>query len=173
MKEIYLKELNLKTFTEQDASDYCQINNLYPDNITKLDFSWNKLTDISGIKIFKNTERIYLYNNQIADISVLKYLNNLKTLVLNDNNKIKDISVISNLNKLENLDLSYNNEIKDISVIKDLNKLKILHIDNLELKSDQIQYIKSLKNLHRLWCRKGFKDMKVLNKIYKNIEIYD
>jgi len=173
MNKIVLIELKLKTFTEQDALDYCLLNNLYPDNITKLDFSWNKLTDISGIKIFKNTERIYLYNNQIADISVLKYLNNLKTLVLNDNNKIKDISVISNLNKLENLDLSYNNEIKDISVIKDLNKLKILHIDNLELKSDQIQYIKSLKNLHRLWCRKGFKDMKVLNKIYKNIEIYD
>ena len=53
MNKIKLNNLELKTFTEQDAEDYCSINNLNYNNIIQLSLSFNKLTDISGIKIFK------------------------------------------------------------------------------------------------------------------------
>ena len=145
MNRIYLTDLELKIFTEQDALDYCSINNINPDNIMVLNLSENKLTDISGIKLFKNLEKLDLGYNKIKDISVLKYLNNLKTL-----------------------DISYN-ELTDISVIQYLNKLEVLDIRELNLESDQIQYIKSLKNLKELWHREGFKDMSVLNQLDKNI----
>ena len=146
MNKINLYNLELKIFAEQDAFDYCEINNINPDDITYLDLSDNKLTNISGIKIFKNLEELELYSNQIKDISVLKDLNKLKILDINDN------------------------KIKDISALKNLNKLKLLDIENLELESDQIEYINSIKNLKELWCENGFKDMSVLNKLNNNIE---
>ena len=146
MKEINLSHLKLKTFTEQDAEDYCQINNLNPNNIKELNLSNNELTDISGIRLFKNLKLLYLHKNYLTDISVLK-----------------------NLIKLKILDIS-SNPIKNISVIQYLTELKILDIGYLELKSDQIQYINSLNNLEELWCDYGFKDMSVLDQL-KNTEI--
>ena len=145
MNEIYLTHLKLKTFTEQDVLDYCLLSNINSDDITELSLPYNKLTDISGIKLFKNLNTLYLNSNELTDISVLKDLNKLENLYIN-NNKLTDISVLKNLNKLENLD-----------------------IENLELESNQIEYIKSLKNIKNLWCKNGFKDMSVLKQLNKNI----
>ena len=147
MKFIDLENLQLKTFTESDALDYCQLNNINPLNITELNLYKNKLTDISGIRIFKNLQYLYLFENKIKNISNLKYLKQLITLHLSDN-QIEDISVLSNLNYLKNL--------------------KII---NLKLESDQIEYIKSLNNLKELWCNKGFKNMTVLKQLNKDIKI--
>ena len=127
MREIILSKLNLKTFTEQDAFDYCLLNSLNSDNIIILYLSFNNLTDISGIKLFKNLETLWLYDNKITDISVLK-----------------------NLNKLEDLNIS-NNQITDISVIQHLNNLERLDIVNLELESDQFKYINSLLKILKLY----------------------
>ena len=121
-----LSNLKLKTFTEQDVLDYCLLNNINPDKIIELWLSFNLLTDISGIKLFKNLKRLYMNNNKIKDISVIQYLKNLE----------------------------------------------ILYIHNLKLKSDQIEYINSLKNLKELWCYNGFKDMSVLDQLNKNINVY-
>ena len=143
-----LNDLDLKTFTEQDTLDYCQINSIEYKNVILLSLDSNKLTDISGVKIFENLIQLNL-----------------------EHNKITDISVIKNLNKLKNLYL-YNNQIKDISVIQYLNNLEFLHIENLELESDQVKYINSCKNLISLWCSNGFEDMSVLNQLNKSINIY-
>jgi len=83
----------------------------------------------------------------LTDISYIKYLNSLKSLIIN------------------------NNQITDISVIQYLINLKDLSISNLRLKSDQIEYINKCKNLKELSCRNGFKDMSVLNQLNKNIKI--
>ena len=147
--ELQLSNLKLKTFTGQNAVDYCLLNNINSNDITELDLGFNELTDISGIKIFKNV--------------IILWLNR---------NKIKDISVLNNLRKLKQLYL-WKNEIKDISVIQYLNNLELLDIDNLELESDQINYIKSLKNFKELKCNKGFKDMSITDKLNENIEIND
>ena len=147
MNEINLNYLKLKTFTEQNASDYCQINNINSNDIKTLVLNNNELTDISGIKIFKNLEKLNLAYNKINNISDIENLINLKVLYLNSN------------------------PLNDISVIKNLNNLKYLNIDNLELGLDQIKYINSIKNLEELFCYKGFKDMTVINQLNKNIEI--
>ena len=123
MTYINLTNLGLKTFTLQDALDYCQINNINPDNITELNLNNNKLTDISGIKLFKNLKYLYLWNNLIKDISSVQYLT----------------------------------------------ELIYLNIINLELESDQIQYIKHLKKLQKLVYKNGFKDMSVLSLLNRNV----
>ena len=169
MKKIYLRDLDLKVFTEQDALDYCNLNNLNFNSIDELNLNWNELTDISGIKLFKNLKILDLNHNKITDISVLKDLNKLKYIGIGYN-KITDISAVKYLNNLQSLDICYN-LIKDIFAIKDLNKLKKLSIVNLELESDQIQYINSLNNLYELYCEKGFKNMSVLNQLNNNIAI--
>jgi len=55
-----LTYLKLKTFTEQDTLDYCLLNNINPDKIIDLWLSHNQLTDISGIKLFKNLKKLNL-----------------------------------------------------------------------------------------------------------------
>ena len=166
---INLNELELKTFTEQNVLDYCQLNNINFLDIKTLLLSSNKLTDISGIKLFKNLEHLYLTGNRLIDISVLNNLIKLKGLYLN-NNKLKDIKNLYNLTKLKILDIS-GNKLTDISIVKNLSKLEILYIINSKLELNQIQYINSLKNLESLVCYKGFKDMKVLKQLNDNIRI--
>ena len=165
MKNIILKGLELKTFTKQDALDYCSINNINPLEVNLLKFVNNELTDISGIKLFKNLQQLFLQNNKIKDISVIINLNNLEKLYLFEN-KIKNISFLKNLKNLKELSLA-NNEIKDISVLKYLNNLKFLSINDLKLDSDQIQYIKSLEKLETLISINGFKDMSILDELNK------
>ena len=167
MNIINLPNLELKTFTEQDVSDYCLLNDINPDNIIELYLRNNELTDISGIKLFKNLE--YLHFNKIKNISVLKYLVNLKELNIGDN-EIKDIRVLKDLINLKWLYIN-NNKVSDISVLKYLNKLKYLDLRYLELESDLFKYIKNLNNLKDLWCYKGFKDMSIINQLNRNINI--
>ena len=143
MVSINLSSLELKTFTEQNALDYCQLNNINPDNIIELNLGNNKLTDISGIKLFKNLQNLFLSYNLIKNISIVQYLNILKNLSIG------------------------NNQITDISVLKYLKKLKKLGISNLELESDQIKYIKSLEKLETLISINGFKDMLILDELNK------
>ena len=149
MNELNLNNLELKTFTEQNVLDYCLLNNINPDDITELYLHKNELTDISGIKLFKNIEILYLCYNKLSDISVIKDLNNIKILHLN------------------------NNGIKDISVIQYLNKLKELNINNLKLESDQIQYLNKNFKKYVLFLRNGFKDKTAFKQLNKNIEIYE
>ena len=151
MNKISLNNLKLKTFTEQDVLDYCQINNINYNDIIYLNLNENELTDITGIKLFKNLKELYLIYNKLTDISVLKDLNNIKELWL------------------------YENRIKDISVIKYLTNLEYLDIRGLKLESDQIEYINSCKNLKYLYYKNGFKDMSVLNCLNKNniLKIYE
>ena len=148
MNEIDLSYLKIKTFTEQNVLDYCQINSINYNNIINLNLNSNKLTDISGIKLFKNLIQLNLESNKrLTDISVLKYLKELSYLYISDT------------------------EIKDISYIENLEYLQELWIKNLRLKSDQIQYIKSFKKIKELLCYKGFKDMFVIKQLNKNIRI--
>ena len=86
MNKIILSKLKLKTFTLQNAKDYCLLNNINPDSIKKLYLENNELTDISGVKLFKNLKELDLGHNEIIDISALKYLKNLKILILFNNN---------------------------------------------------------------------------------------
>ena len=78
--KLILTDLKLKTFTEQDALDYCQINDINPDNITVLDLFNNELTDTSNIKYLNSLEYLHIGYNKIKDISVIQYLTKLRLL---------------------------------------------------------------------------------------------
>ena len=123
MKEIELDKLRLKTFTEQNASDYCLLNNINPDNIEELWLSNNELTDISGIRLFKNVKELYLYNNKLTNISVIKNLNNLETLNIGYLELKSD--QIQYINKCKNLKILYCRPkgFKDMSVVKHIREV--------------------------------------------------
>ena len=121
MNKIQLNNLELKVFTEQDAEDYCLLNNINSDNINELDLYDNKLTDISGLKLFKNLKYLYINNNEITDISVIQYLKNLKILSINYLELESD--QIQYINYLKNLKILYSGKgFKDMSVLNKLNK---------------------------------------------------
>ncbi|CAL6057643.1 internalin [Hexamita inflata] len=84
-----------------------------------------------------------LFQNKITDISPLKYLISLETLVLVKNNLLQALE-LKYLTKLEHLDLSMN-EIFDISFCVQLKRLNKLH-----LFGNQICKINSLKELEKL-----------------------
>ena len=84
MNRINLTNLELKTFTEQDALDYCLLNNINPDDIIIIYLNNNELTDISGIKLFKNLGYLSIKENLIKNISIIQYLNNLETLNISE-----------------------------------------------------------------------------------------
>ena len=118
---INLNDLQLKTFTEQNALDYCLLNNINSENITELYLWNNKLTDISEIKVFKNLEKLNLAYNKLTNISVIQYLNKLKLLDIRglelESDQIQYINDLKNLNFL----MCYKG-FKDRSVLNQLNK---------------------------------------------------
>jgi len=121
MNIINLFNLNLKTLTEQDVLDYCQLNSINSEDIIKLYLSSNKLTDISGIKLFKNLKVLYLNNNELTDISVIQYLTELK--YLNIDNLSLESNQIKYINKCKNLiNLQCEYGFKNLSAVKQLNK---------------------------------------------------
>lgn len=87
------------------------------------------ITDLTGLEYCAgNLEYLYLANNNISDISVLKHFTGLSVLDLS-NNKISDISALENIPHLFELNLS-NNNIANISALSNLNDLSTLNLTN-------------------------------------------
>ena len=103
----------------------------------------NQITDISSFSGLTKLSILYLSYNQITDISSLAGLTNLYSLSL-DNNQITDISSLAGLTNLQNLYL-YQNQITDISSLAVLTNLKTLNLNN-----NQISDISSLSSLMNL-----------------------
>ena len=112
-----------------------------------LEVKMRELTDIgvsAGDIMYsdvKDITSLYLWDNQIRDISALSNLPNLKYLNLGSN-QITDISALSNLTQLQKLDLSYN-YISDISALSGLTNLT-----ELNLRNNQISDFSPIKDLH-------------------------
>ena len=111
-----------------------QIEEAKRNKSTRLDLSSCKLTDISFLrdKALTQLTELYLYNNQLTDISPLKALTQLTSLYLRYN-QLTDISPLKALTQLTRLHLE-NNQISDISPILPLIKLGKLQV-TLEDKS--------------------------------------
>ena len=126
--KINLRNLKLKTFTEQNVLDYCQINSINKKKVISLDLNGNELTDISGIKLFKNLKYLYMNNNKLKDISVIQNLKKLKILDIRYLELKSD--QVKYINKCKNLEILYNNkEFENMSDINKLNKkIKLLNI---------------------------------------------
>ncbi len=86
----------------------------------------NQIADVSPLAPLTNLRVLYLFNNQIADVSPLAALNNLEWLRLS-NNQIADVSPLAALNNLEGLRLS-RNQIADVSPLAPLTNLEWLDL---------------------------------------------
>ena len=109
-------------------------------NLTKLEFSFNDISDISPLASLTNLTELWLVNNQISDVSPLAPLTRLTELDLSGN-EISDISPLASLNRITELHLE-ENEISDISPLASLINLKVLGLRN-----NQIRDISSLVSL--------------------------
>jgi len=94
-KDSYLN-LSYKKIT--DISQIIGLDQL--TDLTSLDLSHNKISEIKCLENFGSLERLYLQNNQITEIKGLDNLKNLTHLDLMDNN-IGELKGLGNLRNLE------------------------------------------------------------------------
>ena len=146
------------------VNDLNQISD-HTTNDLQLVLSDNKLTDISPLSNLKNKSKftqIQLSNNNISDISILQYFDNIIILEA-ENNSISDISGLSGLKKLSVINLS-NNQISDITSLQNLENLNTLYLDNNKITSPKIfkdlNYL-TLSNNPINWSEDYFKDITV------------
>ena len=112
-------------------------------NLQRLYLYNNQIIDITPLTGLSNLQGLYLYNNLISDISPLSSLSNLQTLNLRDN-QISDLNPLSGLNNLQEL-LLESNQISDLSPLTNLSNLSQLDLD-----SNQISDLSPLSSLTAL-----------------------
>ena len=105
------------------------------------------IRDLTGLEFAINMIKLELRGNQVADVSSLKGLTNLKQLRLGTNRKITDVSSLKDLTNLTFLDLD-SNKISDVSPLKDLTNLTWLDLDDNGIWD--VSPLKTLTNLKYL-----------------------
>lgn len=115
----------------------------YLTNLTWLYLYLNQISDISALFGASNLTRLELWGNQISDISALSGLTDLTRLLLSGN-QISDISALSGLINLTCLDL-WGNQISDISSLSGM-----MNLTSLYLRGNQISDISALSGLTNL-----------------------
>lgn len=123
--------------------DNNKINKIPELNLPNLHELWlysNNIEDISNLKLSLNLYSINISNNKIENINVLSQLRNLKVVDLSKN-KICEINVLNNFKSFNSLRLS-SNTINDISAFSNFESIEIL-----DLKNNQIEDITPLKSI--------------------------
>ncbi len=96
-------------------------------NLTELDLSWNEIVDISPVVSTFMLTKLDLSYNLINEVSVLGQLADLENLYVG-NNYISDISSFSALLSLKELGMEYNN-ISDLSALSGLSQLNFIMLE--------------------------------------------
>lgn len=122
-----LKSLKLINCGLDDGKLKSIIKNLV--DLTELDVSNSKVSDLNDFSSFTNLETLYAKNCKIKSLSGIETLTKLKYLNLSSNS-ISDISGLEKLVDLVELDISNNNIVKLVN-LKDLSELSMeyLHFD--------------------------------------------
>ena len=100
----------------------------YFENLTTLDLTSNKVTDLTPLADLTKLTDLTLWDNKITDLTPLTGLTELNNLILWDN-KITDILPLAALVNLEYLDLD-TNYIRNISPLENLTKLETIYLFN-------------------------------------------
>jgi len=114
--------------------------------LTKLDLSFNAISDISFLPKLKKLTSLALTLNEISDYSFLTELKELTSLYLSSNS-ISNISFLTELKGLTSLNLSDNN-ISDYSFLAEIKRLNSLNL-NMNSISDA-SFLMELKGLTSL-----------------------
>ncbi len=118
-------------------------------NLTFLDLSHNRITDISPLKKLTNLTSLDLNSNRVLDISWLTRLTNLTSLSLNTN-RITSIKPLGELINLKTLSIN-SNKILDINSLE-----KLTNLTSLSLSDNRISNISALKPLIKKSLSIGF-----------------
>ncbi len=116
-------------------------------SLTEIQAYHSTIHSLVGLEHFAALEWLDLYINQIADVSPLAPLTNLKSLYLG-NNQIADVEPLAPLTNLYKLDL-YINQIADVSPLAALTNLKSLHLGNNQIAD--VEPLTALTNLKSLY----------------------
>lgn len=125
---------------------------LYSDicSVTRLDLTGDedpsvedRISDISALAEFENLTELYLGENEIEDLSPLRGMKQLKSLVLSGN-RISDLGPLEDLDRLEYLNLN-DNLISDISPLK-----RLVNLRRLILSANRITDISPLQDMDAL-----------------------
>jgi Leucine-rich repeat (LRR) protein len=165
----------------------------YSTDITSLTITGKNLSDedIKELKYMVKLEELFLYSNNISDLSPLQGLTSLKTLSLFDNdienldplsglynlenlflrsNDITDLTPLSRLANLSNLDISDNN-ISDLSPLGTCRAMTMLWINDNDIAS--IAPIYTMTHLARIHMQNNrISDLAPLSEMTYMLEIY-
>ena len=135
-----------------------------------------KITDISGLEVFKNLSKLTLDNNNVQNLEKLSQIKTLRSLSLKSCG-LTDLNSLKTVTSIVQLDVS-NNEITNIDAISSLTKLENLQLSNNKI-GNNLNAIASLSNLENLYISNnnisdlnGLKDAKITN-LYANYNSID
>lgn len=139
--EFFSTELTSLDLSNRELTNQQIFNLSHLKKLTYLNVSGNYLTDLSYIKGLTELETLVFSNNNIQDISFAENMMNLRSFVA-ENCGISDISVLEDKKMLENVFIG-DNYVTDISPLKNCDKLvqigfneaQIGNIDALEDKT--------------------------------------
>ena len=114
----------------------------YCTELRALDLGHMAITDISEIKNLKKLHTLILADNHITDISPLSELKEIVYLEIFQN-RITDISPVLELPKLEDLNLCYNMRLQNPTVLTGCPHLKRLYISYCGLDYDELTTLKN------------------------------
>ncbi len=117
-------------------------------NITILNCRTKGIVSLEGVQYLTDVTDMYLYNNQIEDLTPLKDLTTLSFLELNFNN-VSDLKGLENITSLEFLMVA-NNSVEDLHELTNLTNLFHLEFEKNYLIND-IEPLRNLTNLERLY----------------------
>lgn len=142
------------------------------NKISKIPKKINNLTELLYLNLGNEISKYFRYRkgNEIEDVSPLKNLKNLRTLILKGTS-IQDISHLNNLKNLKHLDISdLKNQgkqfLSSLKNLKDLEVLKQTWVDNFDF-----SIFKKLKTIHITnWnCYNYVEDLSIIGKL-QNLE---
>lgn len=120
-----------------DAKIYNLIGLEHAHDLKTMILSYNAITDLTPIKDLKKLETLVLKNNQagstkLSDISPIKNITSLKDIAMEEN-AIENIEALSRLTNLEKLALS-GNIVQDLEPLKNLTNIKKLLLNKCVIK---------------------------------------
>ena len=114
----------------------------YCTELRALDLGHMAITDISEIRNLKKLHTLILADNYITDISPLSELKELVYIELFVN-RISDVSPLLELPNLEDLNLCYNGRMENPTVLINCPKLNRLYISHCSLDSNEISQLRN------------------------------
>ncbi|MFC4386672.1 carboxypeptidase regulatory-like domain-containing protein, partial [Gracilibacillus marinus] len=123
---------------------------IYQSDLERLEYLYlygDNITDLTGLEYATNLNTLSIYGGDLQDLTPLSELTTLESLYLSDNN-ITNISPLQSLVNLDSVDLSYN-PISDFSPLTSLTNLTDVSLEETNL--EDVTILESLPSLEYAW----------------------